>query len=357
MGQQALESLKEKLEPDDRLGPDERAIMKNLAFIYLNAGRADKAVAILEQVLAKEKEFFGFIPNSQATSNLAMAYLLAGQPGKAVPLLEQVLANRRAMYAWDHRLIQAPLSNLATAYLLVELSGDNLPVDEDLLRQANLSGKSLPLSGGVEEMIRQGNLSRKRAPIGDGVSDHLSCLLSLAEAYQRSGQASKAESLYRNALETYQQALGNDNLRTALVRSALGSNLLRQHRPGEADPLLRQSLTIRTRKAPDDWITFHTQSLLGGALLGQKKYAEAGPLLIKGYQGMKKQEDKIPPQGKARLVEAVERLVQLDEATGRKDEAAKWRKRLMQAREAPKKPPAVPRATPATESKTASGKP
>jgi hypothetical protein len=97
--------------------------------------------------------------------------------------------------------------------------------------------------------------------------------------------------------------------------------------------------------------------MLGGALLGQKKYAEAEPLLSKGCQGMKDLEDKIPPQGKVRLVEALERLVQLYEATGRKDEAAQCRKRLLQAEEAPKKPPALPRATPATESKTASGKP
>ncbi len=27
--------------------------------------------------------------------------------------------------------------------------------------------------------------------------------------------------------------------------------------------------------------------MLGGALLGQKKYAEAEPLLLKGYEGMK----------------------------------------------------------------------
>ena len=38
---------------------------------------------------------------------------------------------------------------------------------------------------------------------------------------------------------------------------------------------------------------------------------------------MHKQEAKIPPPGKVRLTEAVERLVQLYEATGKKDEAAR----------------------------------
>ena len=41
---------------------------------------------------------------------------------------------------------------------------------------------------------------------------------------------------------------------------------------------------------PDTWTTFNTKSMLGGALLGQKKYAEAEPLLLKGYAGMKRRE-------------------------------------------------------------------
>jgi hypothetical protein len=65
--------------------------------------------------------------------------------------------------------------------------------------------------------------------------------------------------------------------------------------------------------------------MLGEALAGQKKYAEAEPLLLAGYKGMKEREATIPePFRKVRLTEALERLVRLYEATGRKDEAAKW---------------------------------
>jgi eukaryotic-like serine/threonine-protein kinase len=88
---------------------------------------------------------------------------------------------------------------------------------------------------------------------------------------------------------------------------------------------------------PDAWMTFNLQSQLGGALLGQKKYVDAEPLLLAGYEGMKKQAAKIPPPGKVRLTEAVERLVQLYEATGKKDEAAKWRKELEASKAAQKK--------------------
>ena len=110
--------------------------------------------------------------------------------------------------------------------------------------------------------------------------------------------------------------------------ASLGLNLLKQQKYAEAEPLLRECLTIREQNEPDDWTTFNTKSMLGGSLLGQKKYAEAEPLLLAGYEGMKQREEKIPPQGKVRLTEAIERLVQLYEATGKTDKAAEWRKKL-----------------------------
>jgi hypothetical protein len=78
--------------------------------------------------------------------------------------------------------------------------------------------------------------------------------------------------------------------------------------------------------------------MLGGALLGQKKHADAEPLLRAGFEGMKKHQAEIPLPGKVRLAEAVERLVQLSEALGKKDEAARWQKELAAIKTAEKKP-------------------
>jgi hypothetical protein len=61
-------------------------------------------------------------------------------------------------------------------------------------------------------------------------------------------------------------------------------------------------------------------------LLGQQKYAEAEPLLLAGYAGMKQQAAHIPPGEKPRVAEAAERLTQLYTATGRPEAAAKWQK-------------------------------
>src|SRR5258708_849453 len=109
----------------------------------------------------------------------------------------------------------------------------------------------------------------------------------------------------------------------------LGLNLLRQKKPADAEKPLRDCLRIREKAQPDAWATFNTKSLLGEALLQQKYHADAEPLLVQGYQGMKKCAAKISPQLRTvRLKEALERLITLYDATGKKDEAAKYRKEL-----------------------------
>jgi eukaryotic-like serine/threonine-protein kinase len=95
-----------------------------------------------------------------------------------------------------------------------------------------------------------------------------------------------------------------------------------------AEPILRECLAIREQELPDDWRRSNALSLLGGALLGQKQYAEAEPLLRQGYEGMKQREAKIPEPAKVRLAEAAERLVRLYEATNRPDKARTWREKL-----------------------------
>ena len=71
---------------------------------------------------------------------------------------------------------------------------------------------------------------------------------------------------------------------------------------------------------------------------GEPQYAEAEPLLIQGYEGLKQRETSIPPEEKACLMEALERLVGQYEATGQKDKAAAWRKKLEERKPSPKKP-------------------
>ena len=66
-------------------------------------------------------------------------------------------------------------------------------------------------------------------------------------------------------------------------------------------------------------------------MLGQKKFADAEPLILAGYEGMMARHVKIPASGKPRLNDAAQRVVQLYEDWGKKDKAAEWRAKLAKA--------------------------
>jgi len=77
------------------------------------------------------------------------------------------------------------------------------------------------------------------------------------------------------------------------------------------------------------WDTFDRESLLGASLLGQGKFAEAEPLLLAGYEGLKKFSPAISVD--ANLPQAGERLVQLYAAWEKPDKADDWRRQLERA--------------------------
>ena len=65
-------------------------------------------------------------------------------------------------------------------------------------------------------------------------------------------------------------------------------------------------------------------SMLGAALLGQKNYTGAEPLLVKGYEGMSARETTIPPQAANCINEALDRLIDLAFATDHPDQVKRW---------------------------------
>jgi hypothetical protein len=69
-------------------------------------------------------------------------------------------------------------------------------------------------------------------------------------------------------------------------------------------------------------------SLLGGSLLSQGRYAEAEPLVVQGYEGMKARESRMPLPQRFHLREAAERVVQHYEAWNQPDRATTWKARL-----------------------------
>jgi hypothetical protein len=103
--------------------------------------------------------------------------------------------------------------------------------------------------------------------------------------------------------------------------------LLTQEKFKEAEPVAKECIAIRERDFPDSYKTFNAKRMLGKALLGQQKYAEAELFLHAASDGFKRHEKEVPTVWFKELNLS---LVKLYKATGQEDKAAEWKNELTQ---------------------------
>jgi eukaryotic-like serine/threonine-protein kinase len=305
--EQALKVRKAKLGTDH---PDTLTSMNNLATCYQDVGKLELALPLLEETLklSRAKQGADHPITLTIMNNLALGYQEAGKLDLALPLLEETLKLWKAKKGADHPSTLTSMNNLALGY-----------------RAAGKLDLALPLFQESAVGIEKRQFQYEHA--GNFINNLAYCLEQLK-------QFDQAELWRRKWLAVVKERAGADSVAYAGELAGLGVNLLQQQKWTEAEVVLRECLALRAKQQPDAWTTFSSRSMLGGALFGQKKYAEAESLLLNGYDGMKKHEATIPTPGKVRLTDALERLVQLYEAKGNKDEAAKWRKELENAKAA-----------------------
>jgi tetratricopeptide (TPR) repeat protein len=290
--------------------------MNNLAGVYMRQGKFAQA----EQLLAKGLESRRRVPGEDhpdsllsPMNNLAFMYAAQGKLAQAEQLWVEAIQVSRRVKGEGHPDTLLYMNSLGRFYV----GAGRVPEATNLLEQAWAKArKQLDLS--VEPSLEE----RSPASVFLNISD------TLGSIYERGGQFGKAESLYRETLEMVRQRHKEASSLSAALQAYLAYTLLKQQRYAEAESLLRDCLKFREQNAPDLWQTFSTKSALGGSLLGQKKFAEAEPLLLAGYEGLKQREGQMPSGSKERLTEAIERLVQHHEAQGKPERAAEWRAKL-----------------------------
>jgi serine/threonine protein kinase/lipopolysaccharide biosynthesis regulator YciM len=313
--------VKEVLDASTRtLGADHPDTLKsknNLAVLYWDQGKYDQAEPLYKEVIDALTTQRGADHPDTLTSknNLAALYQAQGRYDRAEPLYKEVLDGRTAQLGADHPDTLSSKYGLAVVY-----------------QQQGKDDKA--------ESLGREAVAGARTKLGIAHPHTQLYVRGLVECYERMGQPARGEPLLRELADFWKQKAGDDAPQYAEQLESLGENLLLQKKGAEAEAALRPALAIRQPKEADAWTTFDTQSLLGGALLLQQKHADAEPLLRQGYEGMRQREAKIPPPSKARLSEALERLVQLYDAWGKKDQADAWRKQLEAMR--PPKPEGKP---------------
>ncbi len=372
-----------KLGPDH---PEALIIQHNLATAYQSAGKLAEALPLFEENLRlREAKLGADHPKTlESMNSLAKYYHFNGRLPDAIPLYEQAYRASRNNAGLGNSFTLTYLKNLATALQDIGRIHDGLRIYEEVLssqvRQFGLNHPNTLLSmanltvgyyaaeriDDAREMGEQ-SLGLHKSQFGIKHPDTIACMKNLADVYRSKENHDKAIQLLEEALKLAKANLSPENELTIKVMERLAYTYLVAGRSSESHGIyteyiamqrkvlsanqvefarqlievslelqpvgeyhkteiwLRECLAIREKQQPNVWVTYNTQSMLGESLLGQKKFAESEPYLVKGYEGLIAREKSIPPIGQPRLPEALDRLIWLYTATNRLEEAKKYR--------------------------------
>jgi serine/threonine protein kinase len=341
------------------LGADNQETLQAMAYLarhHFSAGKDEQALAVLEPMLEVVRTKYGPAdPWTGSVIRMAVGYWISGTDAMRLKELQNCLEKLKAKLGPNHwatletvkhlGIAQQRAGNLNEALSLLREAMDKLKAhsgsDSDHTLSAMIALAQACVEAGNREeavsLLHEVREKRSRRLADQPLTGTAIRLTdALAHAYEEIGKHAFAEPLLREVLAARQRQGSADQPDVSSALARLGQNLLQQKKAGEAEKIVRECLVARKKAQPDGWTTFNAESMLGGSLLGQKKYAEAEPHLLQGYEGMKQREATILAAGKPRLTEALERLVQLYEETKRPDEAAKWREELEKRREGKK---------------------
>jgi tetratricopeptide (TPR) repeat protein len=341
---QALEIKRRVLGPEH---PDTLLSMNNLALVYTDEGKYPQAEVLHSQTLEIKRRLRG--PEHPETlnsmNNLAIVYYRQGKYTQAEILYSRTLEIRRRLLGPEHLDTLTSMNNLALVYddqgkyaQAEALHSQTLEVKRRVLGPEHTntltSMNNLALVSyhqgkyaEAESLFSKTLEIRRRVP-GPEHPDTLGTLSDFASMYQRQGKYELAETQAAQVLAGRRHALGSEHPDTMASAADLALAYESQGKFVNSEALAREAFEFDRKKQPDDWQRFRAESLLGASLAGQKKYAEAEPLLLEGYQGMLARKDRMGLPEWYHLDRAREWLIQLYQAWGKPDKAAEWRGKL-----------------------------
>jgi len=302
MHQEAL-ALRRGLHGDEH--PDVATSLSNLANVLHQQGKFPEAEVLYRRALALRTKLLGEEHGDviSCLGGLAKVLWRQGKMDEAEGLQRQTLQMQRKLLGNQNEQVAETLDSLAAMLWTKRL----LDEAEALAREA---------------------LTMRRKLFGKEHPSVAMSLNNLGNVVRDQRKLVEAEDIHREALAMRRKLLGQEHPLVAISLFNLADVLCDEGKLAEAEPLVRECLSIRERRIPDQWRVFSTRSLLGGILLARRQYAEAEPLLVSGYEGMRQREEKISADGKMHPREALERLVQLYEATGQPEKAAEYKQKL-----------------------------
>ncbi|MFL6351139.1 MAG: tetratricopeptide repeat protein [Bryobacteraceae bacterium] len=317
--------------------------LQSLAVCYLYLGQYARAEPLLIKALQIQSRSHGYdsLDTLNTSDSLATVYIHQGRYGEADKLLRRGLESYRRVFGPEHPYTQREMFGLARCsfgkgdYAEAEqLASAVLESDRkvrgqehaDTLSSARMLARIYLAEGKLTqaESLMKSTLQTVVRTLGNNHPDAVYSTEILAETSERNGEYAKAERLWRTALATSRRSLGEKHPDTVDLMQSLAGNLLEQRRCAESEAMLRAASADWSNPDPDDWRPFYGRALLGAALTEQKRYAEAEPLLLSGYKGMKNLAARIPADQQSKLRNAGTRIVQLYKGWSKPVQAREW---------------------------------
>lgn len=219
---------------ESELGPTASPTLtarNNLAHALRIGGHDDEALVVLEALLPLLREHLGEGHPSTWTTCSSLGELLVqrGEFERAEPLLEEAL--------------RAQLEVLGPAHLDTGAAQNSLA---ELRRQQGRLEEARDLYAASAEIVL--------AAVGQRDTRYAAVMSNLGTVLGALGELEEAEIILGEVVELLEETEGLEALSTISARHALGINLDRQGRDGEALAIFEQVVaSARTRLAPDDW--------------------------------------------------------------------------------------------------------
>jgi tetratricopeptide (TPR) repeat protein len=337
--------------------PETLVSMANLGIVLHEQGKYAEAEPLLTKVLEVERRTRGEedLETIISMMNLSKLYSDVGKDAEAEALLSRAVTIGRRTLGEEHPRWIGAMNNLAALYASQGRFAEAEPIFRTLSNvQRRILGEEHPdaltVTNNLAVMCRQIGKTEEAETLltrvmevqhrvlGDDHPNQLATMSSLAQVYQLKGKAAEAKALLTRSLAGQRRVNGPEHLGTLNTMRLVGAIYRDEGHYGQAEALLREALKGYMKVRPDFWARFDVESNLGSSLAGQRKFAEAEPFLLSGYEGLSRLEATIPPVNKPALDNAGQWLVALYESSGQPAKAAEWRKKIKAPRAASRLP-------------------
>jgi tetratricopeptide (TPR) repeat protein len=334
--------LEASIKAHGELNPTTAMTMAWLGLALAYTGKGEEGEKISRKAVELQRRLYpdGHEDLGVALYALGMNLIAKNESKAAQPILKEAVDLIRKHRGENHGYYITSLVMLATA----EQGAGNIEGAEKLFRQAIEIGNHVPARYRVflaqaqgllgtllmnkaafpeaETALRQSEALYRELYGGDGNANVGTVKGQLGFLYFLQGDYARAADESRKAFDALHKSLGPENSVTLSAQVTLGLSLSRFGRAAEGEPYLRDALAVREKQAPKgDHVIAHTSSMLGECLTAQKRFAEAEPLLLNGYNDLKM---KLGDHNR-RTIDARQRLAKLYEDWNKPEQAAQFR--------------------------------